>query len=841
MMWSVVKKRQGTSPNVAKASASRATAYRAKAFKTHTLVEVPSDHPSAKKYKRQNEVWCTECLTKLGGYGGGSKVRHLKLTCKQSKRLPQKQQRIKAAWKRVGKKTCTDGTPIVRKVSEWVRNLLDDGDIESNPGPSSQSVLKTACVNCGSAKGLWSTIRLVLTQQEIDVFLIQEVSLRPSEIAAVKRYVFQLGYAFFCLCGYETKGVGYRGVGVFVKLKHSTRCLKEWHHRDGQAIAVIVQGFIFVSMYVAQIGCSELHQDILEWLTVSIPHAPWLLLGDHNCLPEENELCRFLIEDGASLMAVHDEQGVLVPTRFKGRRCIDYGITCVPSAIHLLGHSDLVIADHKMLSFEVHMSQGPIPKQTACLRMPFTWECPEHCTRDVWHATVAEMWDEESSLPALEQTQVSVDQAWDLWCSKLERVLKAANDRVLPDVADANVNRRKFEKNSLLLAKNKVHLFQTTAPHGTRKMPNSTFRERKLAHLVGRLCDMLHLENVGLSHSSKYKGLAEKVQNFGNLPSGDTSSKLTWARAQLKQHRCDVDTAHLRAWKERLRLSPKACYSWLTNSQVVTQLNIFSSKVPDLGISDNLTSALIILQRHWRCVWDRACDWHSAFEALRPYIHVKPVISVSCLTAEHIQRSAVKMRGRSAGADGWGGSEIADLPACVFSEVAILFNHFEQTGMTPTCWQVARQVFVPKPLAVDVSLDNGFPADKLRPITVLSVWYRLWSRARLTSPELEAWLSDWWPSDATGGKKGSEIYDSLIDIDDKVHLDQNFLISLDFSLAFDHLHPRLAIEMFMTLGLSPGLASMLSSIWCHQQRILVYGGQAHPEPQRVVLHGPCLL
>lgn len=90
-------------------------------------------------------------MSKLGGYGGGSRVRREKLTCKQAKKLFQSDVRVRAAWKKLKRKTTIDGQPVALQISEWVRNLVEAGDIEPNPGPSRS--LQCLAVNVGSFKG----------------------------------------------------------------------------------------------------------------------------------------------------------------------------------------------------------------------------------------------------------------------------------------------------------------------------------------------------------------------------------------------------------------------------------------------------------------------------------------------------------------------------------------------------------------------------------------------------------------------------------------------------------------------------------------------------------------
>ena len=153
----VSKRHTGTKkPETSEPTRARADAFRAKFFKSHQVVEIPSPCPGAAKFRRSSDFWCVACLTKVGGYGGGSRVRHEKLTCRQSQKLPQAKQRINAAWTKLKNCKTVDNQEILPLVSPWVRSLLDDGDIEANPGPggpSSSPHLSCLSVNVAGFQG----------------------------------------------------------------------------------------------------------------------------------------------------------------------------------------------------------------------------------------------------------------------------------------------------------------------------------------------------------------------------------------------------------------------------------------------------------------------------------------------------------------------------------------------------------------------------------------------------------------------------------------------------------------------------------------------------------------
>ena len=119
---------------------------------------MPVTSDKAVAYRRVFEFWCVNCLTKVGGYGGGSRVRHEKLTCAQSRKLPHTRARILAAWKRLEGRADVSGVLVHVQASEWVRRLVEDGDIERQPGPSRHS-LSCACVQTAGVKGCWTLLR----------------------------------------------------------------------------------------------------------------------------------------------------------------------------------------------------------------------------------------------------------------------------------------------------------------------------------------------------------------------------------------------------------------------------------------------------------------------------------------------------------------------------------------------------------------------------------------------------------------------------------------------------------------------------------------------------------
>ena len=161
-----------------------------------------------------------------------------------------------------------------------------------------------------------------------------------------------------------------------------------------------------------------------------------------------------------------------------------------------------------------------------------------------------------------------------------------------------------------------------------------------------------------------------------------------------------------------------------------------------------MPEALHILAEQWKVLWQRELPWKAH---LREILDVSPVVQPwewNPVTASAILAEAVKLKGKSGSVDGWLGDELCDLPLCVFDRAAVLFAAYEKAGLVPQIWTQARQAHIPKENAVD----GIHEAEKLRPITVLSSWYRLFGSARLKTKDAQRWLAQWWPEAACGGK-----------------------------------------------------------------------------------------
>ena len=104
------------------------------------------------------------------------------------------------------------------------------------------------------------------------------------------------------------------------------------------------------------------------------------------------------------------------------------------------------------------------------------------------------------------------------------------------------------------------------------------------------------------------------------------------------------------------------------------------------------------------------------------------------------------------GLDGWTVDYLKSLPSTCLRSLATLLQAVETTGVWPKALSMAKVTLIPK---TDGSADPGAQ----RPITVMSVVYRLWASTRLH--QCEDWQSEYLPWHMHGFCKGRSVEDGI--------------------------------------------------------------------------------
>ena len=224
------------------------------------------------------------------------------------------------------------------------------------------------------------------------------------------------------------------------------------------------------------------------------------------------------------------------------------------------------------------------------------------------------------------------------------------------------------------------------------------------------------------------------------------------------------------------------------------------------------------LSIYWRQFWNRDSsgsqhnlDHWEAFEALRRQIPPKQTLTVDVTSVELLQTAIAQMSSTtSRGCCGWSSDELKDLPVNCVRDLLHLFNLIQEEGF-PDWMMQARVLPVAKHHKANM-------AKATRPITVLSLLYRLYSK--WTSRQiLQAWTCTL-PESITGFLPGRSshklIYEMQLALEATNHGHSHLHwggLTLDIIKAFNTLPHLPLCQLLIHFGVPPALVrAWISSI-----------------------------
>ena len=226
-----------------------------------------------------------------------------------------------------------------------------------------------------------------------------------------------------------------------------------------------------------------------------------------------------------------------------------------------------------------------------------------------------------------------------------------------------------------------------------------------------------------------------------------------------------------------------------------------------------------VLRRH-ATVDEDAC-W-SAFTASRFFEHI-PVLQWPSTpwTGDRVHSILQRMReGASPGSIGIPISVWRSLPAAWMQSVARLLSLVESTGTWPTEWQEAYVAMIPK-------ASGGTRPQDQRPITVLDVLYRIWSKGVVTewSPTLQR---EFLGPSAMGFRPQRGTLHVVQLLSDIIALQASrrrplWLASFDIEKCFDMLPWWALFRILPLIGIRPTIVQAFTSFYKHLRRRFRYG------------------
>jgi hypothetical protein len=167
----------------------------------------------------------------------------------------------------------------------------------------------------------------------------------------------------------------------------------------------------------------------------------------------------------------------------------------------------------------------------------------------------------------------------------------------------------------------------------------------------------------------------------------------------------------------------------------------------------------------------------------------------------------------------------------MWQSLADIFQMWEQLHSFPSSWQEIIQVHIPKPGKLRAQ-DAAVPASKLRPISIMSCWWRTYITARLAGSQERQWLDAHLVSSQHGGRKSHDSVSAFTILAQRYALG-DFVGTLDLSRAFDHVSPARAVATLQWHGCPNFLIKGLHKLWSNQKRFLSWHGEFLPTPHQV--------
>eukprot|EP00973_Karenia_brevis_P041921 5803289-Karenia_brevis.AAC.1 len=189
--------------------------------------------------------------------------------------------------------------------------------------------------------------------------------------------------------------------------------------------------------------------------------------------------------------------------------------------------------------------------------------------------------------------------------------------------------------------------------------------------------------------------------------------------------------------------------------------------------------------------------WESFKSRFHAFIPHTP-LQVSRITGHDIRKILNKLNATSvAGFDGWGVKELRLLPDCLLNCLADLLNVVETVGKWPEGLEHA--------LVSLISKGSGAKPLDLRPISLMSIVYRIWAVRRLQ--DIKLWQESWATEGQHGFRPGHCTHDVFWSLAVKVEAailegKPLFGISFDYTKCFDCIPQGILLELIDHMGIA---------------------------------------
>eukprot|EP00435_Cladocopium_sp_Y103_P019058 s24_g4.t1 len=295
---------------------------------------------------------------------------------------------------------------------------------------------------------------------------------------------------------------------------------------------------------------------------------PVLWVGDWNETPADNALSLFL---NGNALAVTEHDGE-VPSRFGGKRCLDYGLINGDGLAHGPCYSEAKISDHKMFWLKVRL---PI-FETDSWRFAWkpTYECPPEIPVQQWRDLLAEQWT--SYTPCFSSDP---DHDWKHFHACAEKFTRATLHACGQPVSRLGHGRGKLPR-VVKAERPQVHKFGA----------------RKLINVLGRIYEVkrqLHSSQVD-------KQLLEKLRkNWPPKYEGSWTQAIEAIEHDIAAYNKQAQNLRMSEWRARMRRQGKEVTRWMKPQALPNPMLLADDS------RATITQTLDGIRSYWQQIWNR--------------------------------------------------------------------------------------------------------------------------------------------------------------------------------------------------------------------------------------------
>ena len=280
--------------------------------------------------------------------------------------------------------------------------------------------------------------------------------------------------------------------------------------------------------------------------------------------------------------------------------------------------------------------------------------------------------------------------------------------------------------------------------------------------------------------------------------------------------------ANIRNWRRKMVAADAELSRWLKSLSSPVGVSVIFQQG---RLAESDVDAAQAVHEYWSDFWNQARARQPGLSDRVASLLAGLFCGAACSweppSAQRLRAIAAGGKG-SHGPDGWTSREVAPLPFEVFKVFAILGKHWMLSGNVPAQFCESRMISLAKPGKVN-SL-NQISVTNLRPITVMSVWWRIWASAWAKGC-LRASMCQRVPRHFAVAHAVST-GEVIVDLLDKL-MAGGYIASLDYSKAYDLLDPSVTKNLLVHLGWEPNFVLVATKVWLYQERWVSFGVRTH--------------